>query len=60
VCVCVFFLFFSLKSLKFFQVFILIAFSFNATNNIAKKYIYVFLKKFVNRKGEFRLNNYIL
>jgi hypothetical protein len=40
VCVCVFF---SLKSLNFFQVFILISFSFNATNNIAKKYI--FLKK---------------
>jgi len=57
VCVCVYF--FSLKSLKFFQVFILIAFSFYATNNIAKKYIF-FKKKCVNRKGEFRLNNYIL
>jgi hypothetical protein len=56
VCVCVFF---SLKSLNFFQVFILISFSFNATNNIAKKYIFL-KKKCVNRKGEFRLNNYIL
>jgi hypothetical protein len=37
VCVCIVF---ALKSLKFFQVFILIAFSFYATNNIAKKYIF--------------------
>jgi hypothetical protein len=41
------------------KLFILIAFSFYATNHIAKKNICFVFKKCINKKKEFRVKNYI-